>query len=236
MKCNLKVISVGIKKREIKSFVLREGRMTKKQGLAFERHWDTYGIEITPGKMIDFKKHFNNNPVFLEIGFGMGESLLHMAEHNPDCNYVGIEVHRPGVGSVLNEIHERNLTNLKVVRHDAVEVLKDCLDDNALEGCYILFPDPWHKRKHHKRRLINTHFLTLLSPKIKTGGFVYVATDWEEYALCSLSVLTAHPRYTNSQLNGGFSSPVGRVETKFERRGKKLGHAVYDLIFDVNNT
>jgi tRNA (guanine-N7-)-methyltransferase len=168
----------------------------------------------------------------VEIGFGMGASLSAMAQANPHINYLGIEVHKPGVGSLVADLHDFNYTNVRVVIHDAVEVLRTQIKDNALMGIQIYFPDPWHKKRHNKRRLIQAEFVQLLATKIKPGGFIHCATDWQEYAEHMLEVFSAEPALSNQQKEGGYApKPESRPLTKFEQRGARLGHGVWDLIF-----
>ncbi len=224
------------KKRPIKSYVLRQGRMTAKQRHGLDQLWGQYGVELQSGQRLKTQQLFPSaQPLVLEIGFGMGESLLRAAMRDPQRNYLGIEVHRPGVGSLLNEIKEAGITNLRVICHDAVEVLSDYLPDEVIEECWILFPDPWHKKKHHKRRLITSEFLTLLAKKIRNKGVLHVATDWEDYAHWCMDLLKEHASFTNSEAGDGFSNfNEFRGTTKFERRGLSLGHGIWDIRFIRN--
>jgi tRNA (guanine-N7-)-methyltransferase len=221
------------KKRPIKSFVLRQGRLTAKQKSGLDELWDKYCINLQQGECINFSNIFPcNNPLVVEIGFGMGDSLLKAAIDDPHRNYLGIEVHRPGVGSLLNAIDEASLTNLKIVSHDAVEVLRNHIADNIIQECWVLFPDPWHKTKHHKRRLINSDFLTLAAKKIRTNGVIHIATDWDDYAKRCMNLLSDHPDFVNTEKDKEFSHfNEFRGETKFERRGVRLGHCIRDLRF-----
>jgi len=169
-------------KRTIKSFVRREGRMTPAQKQALDNLWSQYGLELTSNK-IDFSSLFNNQfPTILEIGFGMGGSLLTLAQEHPKNNYIGIEVHRPGVGALLANIAVHNLTNIRIYCADAIEVLNQCIPDNSLAEIIILFPDPWPKKRHHKRRLIQPKFIELIHTKLQPNGLLHIATDWENYA------------------------------------------------------
>ena len=220
--------------RPIRSFVLREGRLTSAQDRAFHELWSRFGIDWHPGEVLDLPALFDNpNPIYLEIGFGNGETLAELAYRHPQRNYLGIEVHRPGMGHLLLEIEKRGLTNLRVCRRDAVEVLEQGLPPGSLEGVYLLFPDPWPKKRHHKRRILNPEFVRLLGRVTRPGGSFYAATDWEQYAEQMLAVLTdADDLFENAAGRGRFAArPQERPPTKFERRGTRLGHAVRDLIF-----
>ena len=220
--------------RPIRSFVLREGRLTPAQERAFLELWPDFGVDWHPGQPLDLTSLFGNgNPVYLEIGFGNGEALEELASRHPDRNYLGIEVHRPGVGHLLLEIEKRGLKNLRVCRNDAVEILEQGLAKGSLEGVYLLFPDPWPKKRHHKRRILTSGFVQLLARVIRPGGIFHAATDWEQYAGQMLEVLTAADAlFENRAGPGAFSPrPDDRPLTKFERRGTRLGHLVRDLIF-----
>ena len=223
-------------RRPIRSYVLRKGRLTKGQQRAFESLWPRFGIDFHP-RRLDLAQLFGNtNPVYLEIGFGNGEFLAGIAASNPDHNYLGIEVHRPGVGHLLLRIGESEVTNLRILRHDAVGVLEQCLDDASLEGVYLFFPDPWHKRRHHKRRILQPGFVDLLARVIRPGGLFHAATDWEAYGKQMMSVLTASPHFENSTGKGMYSPrPEYRIPTRFEERGQRLGHGVWDLVFHRTN-
>ena len=224
------------KKRSIKSYVLRQGRMTAKQRYGLDQLWGEYGVDLPSGQRLKTQMLFPSaQPLVLEIGFGMGESLLRAAQNDPDRNYLGIEVHRPGVGSLLNEISEAGISNLKVICHDAVEVLSDYLPDGVIAECWILFPDPWHKKKHHKRRLVTTEFLTLVAKKICNQGVLHIATDWEEYAHWCMDLLKKHESFINTEAGDEFSCfNEFRGSTKFERRGLRLGHGIWDIRFVCN--
>lgn len=222
------------KHRKIRSYVLREGRLTAGQERAFTTLWPEFGIEYTSEQQLDLVAIYgNNNPVILEIGFGNGASLAQMAAGNPRQNYLGIEVHSPGVGRLLLDIEEYDLTNLRVMRHDAVEVLQHCLTPQSLDGVYLFFPDPWHKKKHHKRRILQPAFIQLLARSLKPGGLFHAATDWEHYAEQMMEVLSAaDDLFSNTAGRNNFSPrPDYRPVTKFEQRGERLGHGVWDLIF-----
>ncbi|MBE0362806.1 tRNA (guanine-N7-)-methyltransferase [Pseudoalteromonas ulvae UL12] len=221
--------------RTIRSFVKREGRLTKGQASAIDQNWATMGLEHKNG-LLDLSQVFgNDNDVILEIGFGMGKSLVEMAAKSPDKNFIGIEVHRPGVGACLADAAEAGVTNLRVFEHDAIEVLADCIADEALAGLQLFFPDPWHKKRHHKRRIVQTAFAESLRKKLKIGGVFHMATDWENYAEHMLEVMQVAPGYKNlSQSNDYMPRPDFRPLTKFEQRGHRLGHGVWDLMFERN--
>lgn len=210
--------------KPIRSFVRREGRMTHGQKSAFAKLWSKYGLELTAGK-IDFKIIFAQQaPIILEIGFGMGQSLLNMAREHPAQNYIGIEVHHPGVGALFAELAKQNLTNVRVYCADAIEVLQQCIYDYSLDQVLIFFPDPWPKQRHHKRRLIQPEFVKLIASKLTSGGFLHIATDWEDYAQYILKVVSQIKEFESTQ---SASRPI----TKFEQRGKRLGHKIWDLCF-----
>jgi tRNA (guanine-N7-)-methyltransferase len=219
-------------KRKIRSFVRREGRLTHGQQDALEHLWPVYGIENTAQKL-DFKALFgNDHPVILEIGFGNGESLAHMAEQMPEYNYIGIEVHRPGVGHLLKLIKERGLSNLRLMSDDAVDILNRQIPVSSLSGVQLFFPDPWHKKKHHKRRIVQAKFVKLLASRLRSGGFFHMATDWQDYAVHMLEVMQESSDFENCSESGDYvPRPGHRPITKFERRGHRLGHGTWDLIF-----
>jgi tRNA (guanine-N7-)-methyltransferase len=219
-------------RREIKSFVKREGRMTEAQKRAFETLWPRYGIDFSGQPLVLPALFGRAAPVVLEIGFGNGEHLLARAAAEPQHDFIGVEVHRPGVGRVLHRAEAAGLTNLRVVSHDAVEVLRDGIADGALTQVVIQFPDPWHKKRHHKRRLIQPAFAQLLARKLRQGGVLQLATDWADYADHMLAVLNAEPSLHNDAADGRFvPRPATRLKTRFESRGERLGHAVFDLQF-----
>ncbi|KTD67515.1 tRNA (guanosine(46)-N7)-methyltransferase TrmB [Legionella shakespearei] len=218
--------------RKIKSYVLRAGRISNRQQQGLELWLKDYELPMKdcPWNLAD--EFQRSADTVVEIGFGMGTSLFTMAQNNPDLNYLGIEVHRAGVGSLVADLHDHQLENVRVVAHDAVEVFQNHLEDNSLAGVQIFFPDPWHKKRHHKRRLIQPEFIQLLVSKIRQGGFIHCATDWQEYAEHILEVLSGEPALVNSQPDGGYSpKPDSRPLTKFEQRGERLGHGVWDLLF-----
>jgi len=211
--------------------VRREGRMTRAQQEALGRLGHSY--LITENALQDLDAAFNRRaPLVVEIGFGMGDALAAMAKARPHCDFLGIEVHRPGVGSLLLKLEKDAVDNVRVVCADAVEVLQHHLPDNTLDALYLFFPDPWPKTRHHKRRIVQTEFAELVRRKLKPGGIFHMATDWEDYARQMLMVMEAAPGYRNVVGAGAFSPrPSERPLTKFERRGQRLGHRVWDLLF-----
>lgn len=218
--------------RRIRSFVLREGRLTKGQQRSLDLFWPTMGLEhqATP---YDMKAVFGREAdLVLEIGFGMGKSLVQMAKASPDKDFIGIEVHKPGVGACLGEAETEGVKNLRVFEHDAIEILNDSIADNSLSTVQLFFPDPWHKKRHHKRRIVQAEFAQLLRRKLKIGGVFHVATDWENYAEHMLEVMKVAEGYSNlSETNDYVPRPEHRPLTKFENRGVNLGHGVWDLMF-----
>ena len=214
----------------IRSFVLRQGRVSNAQRRAVDTLLSVYGIVYAPGGL-NFAQIFGRSaPTILEIGFGMGETTALIAQAHPENNYLGIEVHTPGVGSLLKRIAEDKLANLRLIQHDAVEVLEHMIAPAALAGAHIFFPDPWPKKRHHKRRLIQSGFVALLASRLAPGAYVHAATDWQEYAEQILAVFAAEPGLANTA--PGFAPrPDYRPLTKFESRGLKLGHGVWDVIF-----
>ena len=218
--------------RRIRSYVLRTGRMTPGQQRAFEENWARWGLEHAAGDP-GFDAVFGRaGPRVLEIGFGMGQSLVAMAAAAPEKNFIGIEVHKPGVGRLLHSMADQGVDNIRVYCHDAVEVLRDCIADASLDTVQIFFPDPWHKKRHHKRRLIQPEFVGQLVGKLKPGGLLHLATDWENYAEQMMDVLSPVEELDNVAGQGQFSPrPASRPLTKFEQRGERLGHGVWDLLF-----
>lgn len=208
--------------QRIRSFVKRESRLTKAQVRAIETLLPQYSLGVP----------FNNEaPIILEIGFGNGASLLAQAKTQPENNFIGIEVHRPGVGSLLQGMEAEGVENIRISNCDAVEVLEK-LPDNCLQGIQLFFPDPWHKKKHHKRRLIQPTFLDLIYSKLLQGGFMHCATDWQDYAEHMLAVFSADTRFENQSESGDYiEKPAHRITTKFEQRGIDRGHGVWDLMF-----
>ncbi|NEX21435.1 tRNA (guanosine(46)-N7)-methyltransferase TrmB [Thiorhodococcus mannitoliphagus] len=221
-------------RRPVRSFVLREGRLTPAQDRAFRELWPLHGVDWTPGAQIDFAATFGSEkPVVLEIGFGNGDSLAEMAAADLNRNWLGIEVHRPGVGHLLLEIERRGLSNLKVMRHDAVEVLTQGIAAASLDAVQLFFPDPWPKRRHHKRRILSPQLIQLLAKVIRPGGVFHAATDWEPYAEQMLEILDSATDCFESTAGVGRYAPrpATRPLTKFEQRGERLGHPVHDLLY-----
>ena len=220
--------------RAIRSFVLRAGRLGTGQLRALENLGPHFVLDYQPTP-IDLTSAFGRQaPKILEIGFGMGGATAEIAQRHPENDYLGVEVHIPGVGALLKRIGELGLSNLRIIRHDAVEVLRDMIADASLDGIHIFFPDPWHKKRHHKRRLIQPPFVRLLAERIALGGYLHCATDWQPYAEQMLTVLGAEPLLTNTAADYA-PRPDYRPETKFERRGLRLGHGVWDLVFRRND-
>ena len=216
--------------RSIRSFVLRQGRMSAAQQRYLDEMLPRIGIAYQ-NVPVDLDVAFGRNaPRIVEIGFGMGETTAKIAAAFPDKDFLGIEVHGPGVGGLCKQVAERQLENVRIVQHDAVEVLRDMVGEAVLAGVHIFFPDPWHKKRHHKRRIIQPDFVALLTSRLVPGGYLHCATDWEEYAHCMLEVLSAEPGLSNTA--DTFSErPAYRPLTKFENRGLRLGHGVWDLVF-----
>jgi tRNA (guanine-N7-)-methyltransferase len=225
-------IKPEFKQKPVRSFVIRAGRMTDGQKNAFEQWWPTYGLSLFGGPLQPAAQFGRTAPLVLEIGFGMGASLIQMAEQEPDKDFVGIEVHPPGVGSLLHSAGKAGLGNLKVYMADAVDVLEDCVADGAISRFQLFFPDPWHKKKHNKRRIVQPDFIQRIRPKLEIGGIVHFATDWEPYAEHMMEVLSAADGFANTAGEFLFAPrPEYRPVTKFEKRGERLGHGVWDLLF-----
>jgi tRNA (guanine-N7-)-methyltransferase len=217
-------------RRPIRSFVLRQGRVTNAQRRACEELLTVYGVPFAPAPL-DLERLFGRAaPKILEIGFGMGETTATIAQAHPENDYLGIEVHTPGVGSLLKQLADLNLKNVRIIRHDAVEVLQQMIASAALDGVHLFFPDPWPKKRHHKRRLVQAPFTALVATRMKSGAYLHAATDWEDYAQQMLQVLSADRALENTA-SGYAERPESRPETKFERRGLDLGHRVWDLVF-----
>ena len=208
--------------RPIRSFVLRQGRTTPAQGRALEQLYPKYGIAFSDQKVASAR----NAPLVIEIGSGMGETTVEIAKGHPETDFIAIEVHGPGVGSLLKRIEAMGLPNLRIIRHDAVEVLENMIADGSLAGIHLFFPDPWPKKRHHKRRLVQPAFASLVAGKLRGGGIVHAATDWPDYAEQIAAVFSANSSFVKSE--GGFAS---RPATKFEKRGLRLGNPVRDLVF-----
>ncbi|MDG1074952.1 MAG: tRNA (guanosine(46)-N7)-methyltransferase TrmB [Methylophilaceae bacterium] len=217
--------------RKIRSFVLRQGRLTPAQERAFASGWPAYGLEYQK-ETLDLNQTFGRAETqkVLEIGFGMGDATAKIAQTLPEYDFLAVEVHAPGVGALLKLIQETDIDNIRIIQHDAVEVLNNMLADDSLDGVHIFFPDPWHKKRHNKRRLIQAEFIKLLSSKLKVGAYIHVATDWQEYAQLVLEVLSAEKMLKNTAEDYA-EKPSYRPLTKFENRGIKLGHGVWDLVF-----
>ncbi|AEP31289.1 tRNA (guanosine(46)-N7)-methyltransferase TrmB [Brumicola nitratireducens] len=226
--------AAGVYISKVKSFVKREGRLTNAQARAIEVNWPSKGLSVEQG-LLNFDDVFGRTaPTVLEIGFGMGKSLVEMAAAAPENNFIGIEVHRPGVGACLADAEEAAIENLRVFEHDAVEVLALSIADNSLHRLQLYFPDPWHKTRHHKRRIVQPDFVQNLRSKLAVGGTFHMATDWEQYAEHMMDVMTQAQGFENTSSEGpaGYvPRPDYRPITKFEVRGQKLGHGVWDLIF-----
>lgn len=223
-------------RRGIRSFVLRQGRMTEGQKKAFDRNWAKFGLTRERG-MIDPREIFGREALLnLEIGFGMGQSLAAMAEAAPEQDFIGVEVHTAGVGALLKEVEDRGLENVRVYNIDANDVIDMCLPDAALDRVMLFFPDPWHKKRHNKRRLVQTEFVQRIRHKLRVGGIFHLATDWESYAEHMMEVLGESEGFTNTQPEGAYAPrPEQRPQTKFERRGLDRGHGVWDLLFRRTN-
>ncbi len=214
----------------IRSYVLRQGRFSRGQQRAYEELLPRFGVPYREG-FLDFRATFGRTaPVVAEVGFGMGESTARIAAEHPERDCLAIEVHTPGVGSLLRQVAVAGLVNIRVVQHDAVEVLRDMVAPGSLAAIHVFFPDPWPKKRHHKRRLLRPDFATLAASRLAPGGHLHVATDWQEYAEHALAVLSAEPLLANTA--AAFAErPAWRPQTKFERRGLELGHGVRDLLF-----
>jgi len=219
-------------RRAIRSFVLRQGRVSDAQRRAVDAWLPRFGVPFQNGNApLDLDNLFGRRaPKILEIGFGMGETTATIAHAHPENDYLGIEVHTPGVGALLKRIAELGLANVRIVQHDAVEVLEQMIAPGTLDGAHVFFPDPWPKKRHHKRRLIQAPLVALLASRMKPGATLHLATDWEDYARQMLEVLSADDALTNTA-DGYAERPATRPETKFENRGLRLGHKVWDLVF-----
>ncbi len=217
--------------RTIRSYVIRGGRLTNSQQHALDNYCPKYGIDDIKAPLACTTLFGRQAPVVMELGFGMGDSLLAMARSNPEKNFIGVEVHKPGVGRLLHEIEALAISNLRIYCYDAKEILEHCVADNTLDTVQIFFPDPWHKKKHNKRRLVQPEFMQLVRRKLAIGGRVHMATDWVPYAEHMMEVMSVASGYTNAVGAGQYSTDADRPLTKFEKRGQRLGHAVHDLIF-----
>lgn len=226
------------KRKDIRSYVIRSGRITEAQKTALADQWPFYGLDLYAGHAALTGAFIHSQAeLVLEIGFGMGDSLLYMAEHFPEKNFVGIEVHPPGVGRLVNEASKRELNNLRVFCADAVDVLTDCISDGSLSRVQLYFPDPWHKTRHRKRRIVQPPFVDIIVQKLRIGGVFHLATDWQAYAEHMQSCVSLHAQLRNCAGVGGYSDrPDYRPQTKFEARGQRLGHGVWDLLFEKKAT
>ena len=215
--------------RSIKSFVRRSGRMTQSQKNALETYWPAYGIEFSQNEL-NIPTGFS--ALKLEIGIGNGDALIHMAAADPASLYVGVEVHEPGIGRCLNNIAQLELDNVRLIMHDAVEVLEHMIAAVSLERLLLFFPDPWHKKRHHKRRIVNQVFRDLVFKRLKPGGSIHIATDWQDYAESIAAQFLDDARFLNEgDISGYATRPAYRPPTRFEQRGRKLGHGVWDMVF-----
>jgi len=222
--------TIDFRNRHVRSYVLRQGRVSPSQQRAVDTLLPRFGIAYA-AQPLDLDQAFGRiAPKILEIGFGMGESTASIALGHPENDYLALEVHTPGVGNLLKLIDTQQISNIRIIQHDAVEVLRDMIAVNSLDGVHIFFPDPWHKARHNKRRLIQAPFIAQLAQKLKPGGYIHVATDWQDYAEQMLAVLSAEPLLENTAANYA-PRPDYRPLTKFEQRGLRLGHGVWDVVF-----
>jgi tRNA (guanine-N7-)-methyltransferase len=220
------------RKKSIRSYVVRAGRMTDGQRKAYEKSWATYGLKLADGAIDTDVIFGRTGPKVLEIGFGMGDSLLQMAAAEPETDFIGIEVHPPGVGTIMNTAQEENISNLRVYLADANDVLEECFAAQSINRLQLYFPDPWHKKKHNKRRIVQPQFVQLVREKLRSGGILHMATDWQHYAEQMLETLDAAEGFENIAGLGEYSPrPAYSPMTKFEKRGQRLGHGVWDLIY-----
>lgn len=223
-------------RRRVRSFVLRAGRLTEGQKRALDELWPVYGV-ADDGSLLDFNALFGNaRPVIMEIGFGNGEATSQMAIAHPEENFLAVEVHRPGVGHLLLKLEEQDIGNVRIACEDAVELLHQRIPDKSLSGVRIYFPDPWPKKRHHKRRIIQAPFIDLLARKLEHRGILHLATDWEPYAEHMLKVMKENREFESLSPGGGpVPKPAWRPVTKYEKRGERLGHGVYDLVYRRSN-
>ncbi len=220
--------------RTVRSFVLRQGRLTSGQEYALANFWSKYGIEVSE-QMLDLEALFSRQaPITLEIGFGNGTSLAEMARNAPERNFIGIEVHTPGVGHLLHLIDEYQLSNIRIIREDAVLILENMIPEQALDRVQLFFPDPWHKNKHRKRRIVQVDFVTLLASRLHKNGVFHMATDWQAYAEHMARVMEAHSDFDSMAEQPYAEKPANRPQTKFEKRGLDRGHGVWDLLYQKN--
>lgn len=231
------MIKTEFKKKAIRSYVIRGGRMTEAQEKAFAQWWPSYGLSLHDGAISVEEVFGRVAPLVVEVGFGMGDSLLAMAEAEPEKNFIGIEVHPPGVGRLINEAGKKGIKNLRVYLADALDVLEDCLPDASADRFQLYFPDPWHKKKHTKRRIVQPDFLEHVRMLLKPGAIIHMATDWEHYAEHMMEALSLAEGFTNSCGDYQYAErPIFRPITKFEKRGTRLGHGIWDLIFVCDAT
>lgn len=217
------------KLRSIKSFVRRSGRMTPAQKNALENYWDLYGVDFIER---GWELPAGFNALKLEIGIGNGDALIHMAAADPSSLYVGVEVHEPGIGHCLNQVHRQGMQNVRLIKHDAVEVLQSMIAPQTLDSVLLFFPDPWHKKRHHKRRIVSDNFRDLVFRALKPGASIHLATDWQDYAEFMASQFKDDSRFVNQgDASGYIERPSYRPLTRFEQRGRRLGHGVWDLVF-----
>jgi len=217
----------------IKSYVRRGGRLTPAQRKALADYWPLYGIDFAPSQIVLDAITSDFEGLKLEIGFGSGEALIAMAKDDPECLYLGIEVHESGVGRCLNSIHAHAIDNVRVIKHDAIEVMQQMLPAQSLDRVFLFFPDPWHKKRHNKRRIVNQQFRDFLARLLKPGACLHMATDWRDYAEHMAAEMLADSRFENlGDENGYAARPAYRPATRFENRGLKLGHSVWDLVFE----
>ena len=217
--------------RPIRSFVLRKGRLTDAQCRALKDLWPKFGIENLPGRINPVEVFGRTARLVVEIGFGNGEATWRMARNETGKNFIGIEVHKPGVGHLLQALESHELSNVRIAREDAVEFIRDRLDDHCLDEVRIYFPDPWPKKRHHKRRIINAQFLDLLAAKMTASGLLHLATDWQPYAEYMLEICNRHPAFENQSPSDDYCDrPTWRPETKYELRGERLGQPSRDIL------
>ena len=219
-------------RRTIRSFVRREGRITRGQQRALDELWPKYGIAVDDDTDLD-RAFGRSAPRTLEIGFGNGEALAEMAAQQPEHDFIGIEVHRPGVGHLLQLLEQRGIGNVRIYHADAVQVVQG-LPNHCLDRVLLFFPDPWHKKRHHKRRIVQPAFIQLLAKKLKAGGILHLATDWQDYAEHMLKLIEQAEGFSNTASSGHYARATNRPSTKFEQRGRRLGHGVWDLVFSKN--
>ena len=220
------------RKKSIRSYVVRAGRMTPAQRQAFDGGWSRYGLKLCDGTLDTEREFGAKAPLIVEIGFGMGDSLLQMAQAAPDCQFVGIEVHPPGVGSLMNAAAAVEVDNLRLYLADATDVMRECIGAQSVDRLQLYFPDPWHKKKHNKRRIVQPDFVQMVRSRLRLGGVFHMATDWQPYAEQMLETMQQADGFSNCAVSDYAPKPDYRPLTKFERRGARLGHGVWDLLFE----